>query len=184
MFGKLQLWRAAYHAAPPSPCHQHEAWLAQAATAPHVGGLSRRPSLFHRQRRRRRAKVVARCGSTHTQPCLAHGWCLVPSGWVCGWVLREGRPLGRRPSLLVAEVTPRALLDFSLPGLDEGILTSSAALISTLRHPSPPPIPIISREPSPCPAWRSHIPSGSPDDPLASPRGETVRSLEPCDTKE
>lgn len=43
VFGKLQLWRAAYHAAFPSSYLQHEAWLARAASAPHVGNLSRRP---------------------------------------------------------------------------------------------------------------------------------------------
>lgn len=43
VFGMQQLWRAAYHAASPSPRLQHKAWLARAAYAPHVCDLSRRP---------------------------------------------------------------------------------------------------------------------------------------------
>ena len=140
--------------------------------------------LFHHQRQRRRAKVVARCGSTQTSHALPMGGCLVPLSWVCGWVLRE---VGSALFLLVAEVNPPSL-DFPLPGgLDESIshhLPFAVHPIPTLRQPSPPPIPSILREPSPCPAWQLLIPSDSLDDPLALPHGVRMRTLESRDTEE
>lgn len=77
----------------PSPCPPTRSMACLSCLCTACRGPITAPALCHSQRRRRRAKVVARCGSTHTQAMLvSHGGCLVPLSWVCGWgLLREDR---------------------------------------------------------------------------------------------